>query len=165
MTDIDYAKDVTSKEKILKSKSTNSTINLLFKEENNTSKNPTVDDLYKFKYEKGNCRLCYQTDKDHLGRTLEEAMICKLFDINATEGLKKSEWEKKRAEYNLKYSIPTKVEEKDPESGEYIIYVRDILNSTSGGKVDFMYSVILNDLSIEMLPNYIKEGLSWLKEK
>lgn len=165
LTDIDYAKDVTSKEKILKSKSTNSTINLLFKEENNTSKNPTVDDLYKFKYEKGNCRLCYQTDKDHLGRTLEEAMICKLFDINATEGLKKSEWEKKRAEYNLKYSIPTKVEEKDPESGEYIIYVRDILNSTSGGKVDFMYSVILNDLSIEMLPNYIKEGLSWLKEK
>lgn len=41
--------------------------------------------------------------------------------------------------------------------------IRDIVHSLSNNKSDFMYSIILNNLQEEVIPNYIKEGLSWLE--
>ena len=38
----------------------------------------------------------------------------------------------------------------------------DILEATSNGKTDFMYSVIMYGFDEKMLPTYIEEGLEWL---
>ncbi|MNP72585.1 hypothetical protein D3C76_1691710 [compost metagenome] len=65
----------------------------------------------------------------------------------------RDEWIRLREVDKLKYTIPQ-------EDGEYTL--RDIVKHTSNGKTDFMYSVILNNLTEKMLPDYIKEGLSWL---
>lgn len=41
--------------------------------------------------------------------------------------------------------------------------IRDIVSIID--KTNFMYSIIFKDKVIEMLPNYIEEGLSWLNDK
>ena len=59
--------------------------------------------------------------------------------------------EKKEKRIKTKISIPNNLKgEKDSE-----ISLRNILNSTSGNKTDFMYSVILNGFVEKMEPNYI----------
>lgn len=54
----------------------------------------------------------------------------------------------------LDFSIP---------NGKDLINIRDIVNSIS--KTNFMYSIIMNNMEIEVLPNYIEEGLTWLDKK
>ena len=44
-----------------------------------------------------------------------------------------------------------------------IISIRDIVKSLN--KTNFMYSIIMNNKAIEVLPNYIEEGLLWLDKK
>ncbi|MEI3325726.1 MAG: hypothetical protein V8R64_04480 [Thomasclavelia sp.] len=104
--------------------------------------------------------LSFQTSEDGYARTLEEAMLSKYFKISATKCLKRSEWSDKRKTSKLKYSIPRN--KKDEEDSEF--YLRDILDSSSGNKTDFMYSVILNNYVSAMQPKYISEGLKWLME-
>ena len=87
-------------------------------------------------------------------------MLGKFFDFDVSMKLRRSEWEKKKKESKLKYSVPNNLNvEKDSEFS-----LRNILNSTSGNKTDFMYSVILNGFVEKMEPNYIREGLKWLME-
>lgn len=64
---------------------------------------------------------------------------------------------------------------KDKHPAEYVEYnkfkeeyeprrsIRDIVSIID--KTNFMYSIILKNKEIEMLPNYIEEGLSWLNDK
>ncbi|WP_105208089.1 ATP-dependent nuclease [Streptococcus suis] len=63
-------------------------------------------------------------------------------------------WEELKDETNLKFSISNK---------KVFISIRDIVKSLN--KTNFMYSIIMNNKVIEVLPNYIEEGLSWLDKK
>lgn len=164
ITDLDYDKDAVTEDNIKNSKTSNATINSFYKEMN--KEEPTIKQLYDWKKNKKNILdedriyLSFQTSEDGYARTLEEAMLSKYFRINATKCLKRSEWCDRRKTSKLKYSIPrNKKNEEDSEFG-----LRDILDSSSGNKIDFMYSVILNNYVSVMQPKYISEGLKWLME-
>lgn len=162
ITDLDYNKEYIKPDEIENSEITNSTINNFYSESNKAK--PKVRQLYAWSKAGKNILdnnliyVAYQTDYDSYARTLEEAMLGKYFGISVEQKLKRSEWIKKRAESNLRYSIPNN--EKKGEDSEFSL--RDILKSTSGEKTDFMYSVILNKLVTDMEPKYISEGLAWL---
>jgi len=164
ITDLDYDKSASDVTAILNSESTNSTINKFYKDEaDNKHINPTIKDLYDWKEADKNKVLnnliciSYQ-DRAELSRTLEESMLMKLLSIDIFAKLKRSEWKKKRQDFNLRFSIPNNL----PGDSESEFTIRNIINSTSNNKVDFMYSVILNERAEDALPLYIKEGLLWL---
>ncbi len=94
-----------------------------------------------------------QGENDSFARTLEEAMLCKFLGITV-ESLNSSTWWKTQIIDNkLKLEVPNKRND---------MTVRDIINENKNKKTDFMYSVILADLHMKLLPDYIKEGLEWL---
>lgn len=186
ITDIDYTSNPKAKNDILISESTNSTIIKFYCEDKFGSEVAPhgtiikIEDLYKWINDKKNvvCRyetenkdkkdliyLAFQTGKDNYSRTLEAAMLAKVFEISAYDQIKRTEWVKKRNATNLKFSIPnnrlidSKTKEREEDS-EFSLY--DILKATSNGKTDFMYSVIMNGFDNKMLPTYIEEGLEWL---
>lgn len=53
---------------------------------------------------------------------------------------------------------------KGEEKLEEKINIREIVKHTGNAKTNFMYSVILNGMIVEMLPHYIEEGLVWLQQ-
>lgn len=186
ITDIDYATNPTNESDVLESNSTNSTITKFYCEDKfGTTIVPKgttikIKDLYNWIREKNNIvftseldkenekeliYLAFQTEKDGYSRTLEAAMLAKLFEINAYEPIKRSEWIKKRKETKLRFSIPNnRVINKDTKEKEVDseFTLRDILEATSNSKTDFMYSVIMYGYDEKMLPTYIQEGLIWL---
>lgn len=158
LTDIDYQKSANNVDLIMNSKTTNATINNFYKLKFPNA-SPTVADLYQWKEKHGNILfngsafLAFQGKSDKFARTLEEAMLAQHYNINAIVEKERAEWKELRDSDNLKYTIPQ-------EAGKYTL--REIVKHTSNGKTDFMYSVILNNLTEKMLPHYIKEGLTWL---
>ena len=159
LTDLDFDADAATESDVVKSFSTNATINAFAKEALGNS-TPTVQDLYSWKDNVGHvvineiC-LAFQGMNDRYARTLEEAMLAKRYNISALDTKTRKEWTNLRKSDKLKFVIPQKV---DPCS------IRTIVQHTSKNKTDFMYSVILNKLVDAMLPNYIEEGLIWLKD-
>ena len=103
--------------------------------------------------DKSNVYLGFQGKKDNLSRTLEEAMLSKFYGVSAIEAKPKDEWKSKKEKSGLDFSFPRS---NDSPS------IRDIVLSTSNRKTDFMYSVIMKKLQMEMLPDYIREALEWL---
>lgn len=99
--------------------------------------------------------LAYQSINDAYARTLEEAMLAKKFSVLCFETKTREEWMELRKRSGLKFSIP---------NAENIINNRDIVNSTSNGKADLMYSIILAGDAEAMLLDYFKEALlcSWV---
>lgn len=119
-----------------------------------------VQHLYKWQNNRRNIispniMVNFQGEKDSYARTLEEAMISKLLNMELEDKIERSKWNEYKKQYSLKFSIPRK-----ENQSQYNI--REIVDATSDNKTDFMYSVIMNNLVKEMLPNYIKEGLEWL---
>ena len=167
ITDIDYGKDETTVDNIGSSLTTNATIKHFYLL-NHSSGRPNVSSLYAWKDADENVfdnliYICYQTNIDGYARTLEEAMINRYFSIDVTKSYKKCEWIRMRTESKLNFSIPYKKDGKKISDDEEI-FVRDILKSTSGGKTDFMYSVIMNGYVEKMMPEYIDRGLTWLMQ-
>lgn len=179
ITDLDYKKSALTSSDILISKSTNSTINNFYRISNGEAINlyesfddeeecqelPSIKELYEWK-DKGQNILCNNLicvtfqEKGYYARTLEEAMLSKLLSVNAFDKKLRSEWKRIRKESRLRFTIPNNRKgEKDSEFS-----LRDILDSMSNTKTDFMYSVILNSLGETMLPQYIEEGLKWLMQ-
>jgi predicted ATP-dependent endonuclease of OLD family len=160
LTDLDYDKAADSEDSIKMSWTTNSAIKNFYGI-NHPNVCPTVLGLYDWANNKGNILfndcvyVCYQGASDNFARTLEEAILAKHYVIRAFDTKSREDWKKLRAQDHLKYTIP-----RDP--GNYSL--RDIVAHTSNGKTDFMYSVILNKLLQDMLPEYIKEGLEWLMQ-
>ena len=68
---------------------------------------------------------------------------------------KRDFWKYINSKSKLVFSIPTKK--------GLAISIRDVVNSLD--KTDFMYSIIMNGKEVEILPNYIEEGLLWLNNK
>jgi len=186
ITDIDYKSNPININDILESSSTNSTITKFYCEDKFDSLKPPkgteikIKDLYEWIKSKNNVvstyktdankekeliYLAFQTEKDNYSRTLEAAMLAKKFNINAYDLIKRSEWIKKRKETMLKFSVPNNrvVNKKTNEREEDSTFtLHDILEATSNGKTDFMYSVIMYGFDESMLPTYIQEGLEWL---
>lgn len=157
ITDLDYDKNASTTAEILSSCTTNATIvqfaGIALKESA-----PNIQTLYDWQEKSkpivvGNICLAFQGKKDNYSRTLEEAMLAKHYGVSAIEIKPKEEWKKHRKNDKLKFTIP---------QGDDSCNLRTIVNHTSNGKTDFMYSVILNDLVDAMLPVYIKEALLWL---
>ncbi len=158
LTDIDYDKAYLTEEEILESKTTNAAIKAFYKDDMGQD-NPDIKEIYKWKYDKvasesDSCTLIkFQGKEDAYSRTLEEAMLAKYFNMKMNDVKTKAEWQQKRNDSKLQFVIPREVKSHN---------IRDIVNSTSDSKTDFMYSVIMNNLVEKMLPNYILEGLEWL---
>lgn len=168
LTDLDYNKEAVTFEDAKKSNSTNSTINkfynLMLKADETTS--PTIEELYlwqtstNFKTVLDDMIYIAFQDECSTARTLEEAMLAKLLSTSVYSKYKRSDWKKFKKENKLSFSIPhNRSGEKDSEFS-----VRDIVESTSATKTDFMYSVILSGNEEKMLPAYIEKGLKWLAE-
>src|SRR5699024_12787859 len=92
--------------------------------------------------------LHFQREKDGYARTLEEAMILTFLGKDITMTLSKEAWKEWRETEDLKFTVPNEGEE---------FTVREIIEATgSNSKTEFMYSVILNELHFDMLPDYIE---------
>lgn len=173
ITDLDYKKECTELSTIENSSTTNPTINHFFpkqtpqeteeeaeEKDDKEATGLTVKELYTKKAEKetifldGLIFLAYPGEKDGYARTLEEAMLAKKYGVSVHDIKSREEWRKLRKKEKLKFTIPQK---DDPG-------IRDIVTSSSSGKTDFMYSVILEKKIEEMFPDYIKEALLWLKD-
>src|SRR5690625_2062649 len=178
-TDIDYKKCNLKVEDIKNSETTNSTIrefsnlksvdkNYRWKDKGNNIFKKKVkikkDEKKNITEEKELFSVQFQDEKDGYARTLEEAMILKLFtDEKIDFEQEEKDWATKFKELSLSVSLPAK-------SGEIKINddnklnLRDIIDRTGFKKTNFMYSVIENNHQLKMLPNYIEEGLEWLME-
>lgn len=158
ITDLDYDISAKTAPKIKESHTSNATIKGFYNL-SHPGVEPKVSDLYKWKKDGGNilldghAYLSYQGEKDNYSRTLEEAMLAKHYNIKAISKKAKDEWLRLRRQDDLKYVIPQK-------SAKYCL--RDIVSHTSNVKTNFMISVILKNQAENMLPDYIKEGLTWL---
>lgn len=160
ITDLDYKIKAITEDDVVTSPSTNATINDIAKEVLGKS-SPTVQDLYLWKARENpividnNICLAFQSKEDHYARTLEEAMLAKLFEVSVLELKERKDWEALRKNSQLRYVIP-----QDANSCS----IRTIIQHTAKHKTDFMYSVILSNLIDKMLPKYIEEGLVWLEK-
>ena len=157
ITDLDYNAPSSTIADILASNTTNSTINKFAEAILNNSL-PTVQMLYDWQAASApivinNICLAFQGENDNFSRTLEEAMLTKFYGGSALEEKSKQDWKEYRKKDRLKFTIPR-------EGNSCNIHT--IVQHTSNGKTDFMYSVILNGLVDAMLPTYIKEALLWL---
>lgn len=181
ITDLDYEKSASTDEAIFQSKSSNSALNKFYKismetvgeldeykddDDDFSAHNPTISELYSWRELGKNeisSNLIYVTfqDKEYRPRTLEEAMLATLLSKNVYDTIQRSTWKEIRSKHKLKFSIP-KNKEGEQDS---LFSIREIVKSSESRKTDFMYSVILNTKSEEMLPTYIKEGLDWLMKK
>lgn len=177
ITDIDYDKNVESKEELENATISNSTIKNFY-----NSDNVKVKELYDWIESKKHIveeteketlngetekedliYLAFQTEEDNYTRTLEAAMLAKKFNITGFDLITRDDWISRREESKLKFSIPNNKKNNNGEEEENSKFTLvDILNSTKNGKTNFMYSVILNNYIEQMLPNYIEEGLTWL---
>ena len=158
ITDLDYDKEIASEDELVQSCSTNATINEFAKDDLG-KKSPTVQELYSWQANTNpividsNICLVFQGKADHYARTLEEAMLAKLYDESVFYPKTKEDWSALKKRDKLKFVIPRREEDCN---------IRTIIQHTVNNKTDFMYSVILNNLVDSMLPDYIKEGLLWL---
>lgn len=159
ITDLDYDKAALTESKVLTSHSTNATINQ-FANFVFSIPSPTVRMLYAWKAKSTpiviNNAIClaFQGRVDGLARTLEEAMLAKRYQVTVLEKQAQNVWKKRRKDDGLRFVIPRGAE----------CNIRAIVSHTSESKTDFMYSVILGNLSESMLPDYIKEALLWLMQ-
>lgn len=164
LTDLDYKADDKTSKAVLSSTTTNSAIKFFYKKshpQDSSAENPSIEEIYDWETvsalrvfgDKSNVYLGFQGKKDNLSRTLEEAMLSKFYGVSAIEAKPKDEWKSKKEKSGLDFSFPRS---NDSPS------IRDIVLSTSNRKTDFMYSVIMKKLQMEMLPDYIREALEWL---
>ncbi|PFI83514.1 hypothetical protein COI86_27785 [Bacillus thuringiensis] len=161
-TDIDYIyeKEDINKEsveiikEVKKRKTTNLTIEKVVEES-------IIDKIYKKALaEKGtfleNKNVCvkFQTDNDGYARTLEDALLCKLLNFeNVFSKIDKGDFASVIREKNLLLSNTNKNQ----------TTLRDRIDKLKN-KTDFMYSLIENGQISNAIPNYIEEGLNWLKD-
>lgn len=169
ITDIDYCKELVSIDKIKGSPTTNATLKTL----PGLGGSPSAGELYKLQSKSGGVveagtgliGVVFQGEEDGYTRTLEEAMLARRFGVSIEEKKTRDEWENLREgtdeQAELLYAVP-----RSQESGGGLS-LRDIENSTSGSKTDFMYSVLLrceadSDNIDKFVPHYIEDGLKWL---
>lgn len=183
ISDVDYCKSVDSEQKLMDSDThtENSTINHFYKKVTGEKNKAPLSKVYEWldkdeadrpigkvvhsevniklnnkKEEKDLILLTCQTKEDQYSRTLEAAMLSKYFRLKPFQKFRKEDLQKMKEDSKLKFGIPRK--------NKNFYTLIDVLDATSGGKTDFMYSVIVNEQAYNMLPHYIEEGLKWLQK-
>lgn len=179
LTDIDYEKQEKTIDKIKESYTTNGGLKDYYlhqKEKTKDTSKLKIKDLYEWQNMGENkigdyIMVSFQGEKDGCTRTLEEAMLAKLYDLNIEDTLSRVDWEKKQEDSRLQFKIPKSNNKNfEQEIGKTEILeqtneklsVREIVSATSSYKTDFIYSVLLNEKEKDVLPSYIEEGLKWL---
>lgn len=183
ISDVDYCKSVDSEQKLMDSDThtENSTINHFYKKVTGEKNKAPLSKVYEWldkdeadrpigkvvhsevniklnnkKEKKDLILLTCQTKEDQYSRTLEAAMLSKYFRLKPFQKFRKEDLQKMKEDSKLKFGIPRK--------NKNFYTLIDVLDATSGGKTDFMYSVIVNEQAYNMLPHYIEEGLKWLQK-
>jgi predicted ATP-dependent endonuclease of OLD family len=158
ITDIDYERDICDEKEVLDSNISNETIKSFLRNCNPENKGSTVKEAYNVSNHMKNDYLMvvYQKEEDNYSRTLEEAMLAKVFGSSVFEKHTREDIQEKKKLTKLKFPVP--IQEKGNRS------IRDMVRSMENKKTDFMQSVILSEKSLELLPNYIKVGLEWLQK-
>lgn len=159
-SDIDYSKNCFEQADILDAEVKNDTIISFYDSSKRDIKVNEVYDWCKSGSNKINSNIAvfFQTEADGYARTLEEALLFNIYNISSIQTKRRSEWKALKKEKGLSFSIPNNKEgETDSD-----FYSRNIVNSTSNNKTDFMYSLIIKNELFNAEPNYIKEGLEWL---
>lgn len=179
LTDIDYEKQEKTIDKIKESYTSNGGLKDYYlhqKEKTKDTSKLKIKDLYEWQNMGENkigdyIMVSFQGEKDGCTRTLEEAMLAKLYDLNIEDTLSRVDWEKKQEDSRLQFKIPKSNNKNfEQEIGKTEILeqtneklsVREIVSATSSYKTDFIYSVLLNEKEKDVLPSYIEEGLKWL---
>ncbi len=175
-TDIDYSRREDKelgddRNKALKTKSTNATLNCVVKKTDKDDESILVSDILERisdnqEFNKNeDYRIFTQNIKDGYARTLEDTLLREYINKNVKnlklrskinnvfQKIDKKNWKKIRQQSKFVFSLP------NPQKAS-IRYVTDKIS-----KSDFMYSVIMNDLHTKSIPNYINEGLSWLQKQ
>ena len=99
-------------------------------------------------------KIIYQGIKDGYGRTLEEAIFYKLFDMSVFSKFSKGYIKSLKNKMKLNLVV----------SNKNIIKSHELLESNNDNKVNFILSLIFGGVIIKSIPNYIKEGLKWLSK-
>ncbi len=204
LTDADYKKTVKSKADLVATdcQTTNATLKHFYREDRHADTVPSMNDIFEWfeiinqadksktkgkvvaTVEKrklnGECEnhdlvlLTCQSESDKYTRTLEAAMLTRLFGLDAFYQFTREELQAKQERSGLAFPIPTPKEKsakgKVDDSGDdgnadadkRAITLIDVLNSSAMKKTDFMYSVIMKQYAGNMVPHYIEEGLKWL---
>lgn len=161
ITDIDYAKSAGNIEDIESSGSSNAGLNRFFLNSSKSEKSPSIKEIYEWEQSDNLVRVAYQSVKDGYARTIEDSIIAKLTDAeNVFDKKKGDEWNRLFEQLDLQ--IPNYVG--DNKENRYSC--RDVAEKIStNSKTDFVYSLILSDrLNFQdAIPNYIDEGLRWLR--
>ena len=116
---------------------------------------PLIKQLYEFTFfliPYNNTKIIYQGEQDGYGKTLEEAIFYKLFNMSVFSKFTNNYVKSLKDNMKLNLVICNKE----------IIKSHELLESNINNKVNFILSLIFGDLINKAIPNYIDEGLRWL---
>lgn len=110
--------------------------------------------------------LSTQTDRDGWGTTLEESMLCKLFQIDTVfHRESRSEWKTRQKPDEALLSDGGQLKLFPLPNLKKMICPHDVSKSISNQhKTDFMYAIILSGNTLKAMPDYIRDSLIWLSE-
>ena len=159
--DIDYEIQKNDKKEIVgpyeiyqirKSQITNQSIKEFYNSKFNKDLN-NCRDLYSWNgVIDNNTKIIYQGEQDGYGKTLEEAIFYKLFNMSVFSKFTNNYVKSLKDNMKLNLVICNKE----------IIKSHELLESNINNKVNFILSLIFGDLINKAIPNYIDEGLRWL---
>lgn len=188
LTDIDYAKSCFEKAELFGSKTTNAALKYFCDIEGSKDEESiTVKEIYEWQ---NNCKkndkilVKTQSEKDGYARTLEEAMLfqyitdsygvffdkdtnVKKEEFDVFTQISKNIWEKIKKKDGFALVMPKRSKEEvkaNKSIDEIERCIRQMVESISGQKSDFMYSIIINEKQHSIMPDYIEEGLKWLAQ-
>lgn len=137
---------------ILKRETTNETIKKIINKKIISEIYTKYESVQNFTLSNNIC-LKFQTKHDGYARTLEDALLQKLLGIeNVFSTIEKTKFIQYKKEKQLLLS--------DPKGDKTSL--RDRIDKLSN-KTDFMYALIDSNYVKDAVPNYIEEGLEWLK--
>lgn len=188
LTDIDYPKACTGKNKISKLKTTNAALRYFCRRDNQQSKNAklNINNIYKWQSiccKEKNILVKTQSERDGYARTLEEALlyhyINKHYDnlvenksgkleFNVFSSLTRRDWVNIKEKSGFSLILPNRTEEEKKRNiiiDATVRSIRQIVECMSDSKSDFMFSIIKTGKQYSAIPDYIEEGLKWLAQK
>lgn len=175
ITDVDYKNGSTAStpDEIQQLETSNTTLNLLFAqsvppadraEDGKSERPPLLGEIFARKNntekialfdERPNLAVSFQSEAEGFARTLEEAVLSKLNNLEVWKLQTRQWWSDYRKYSELDFSIPNK---------KPSISIREIVVSTSNKKTDFMYSLILGKEFYQQAPDYVTDALEWLSD-
>ena len=188
LTDIDYPKSCSDKDKVFNLETTNAALEFFCRHEKRqaTDTKLSISDIYEWQSsccKENNILVKTQSEIDGYARTLEEALLFQYIKKHHTDFLENNDdesefdvfsclprktWFKIKDKSNFSLILPNRTEEEKTQKKPVDTIercIRQIVKGLSDSKSDFMYSIIIAKEQYSVMPNYIKEGLEWLAQK